>query len=247
MSLKIQKHIQMPPATPKNTIPQQNTQRTTTIKTEPKSESKGEYFSPDDLSDTELLEKMFDSRYGYDLRSLFAGNTSSYASHSEADLALVAHLAYWTNGDPYRIDNLFRQSGLMRDKWDELHGAKTYGELTIAKVLETFSPYISSFIPKINSNAKETRASTVVPVTLQDKNVPNPAITQNLEETISTNYTEKEDAGDISLSARNVNYYIHGLIDHWQLKADLSRFRSFANRKTGFSNIDTKVNFYPGL
>ena len=44
----------------------------------------------------------------------------------------------------------------MRDKWDELHGAKTYGELTIAKVLETFSPYISSFTPRTNYSLKET-------------------------------------------------------------------------------------------
>ena len=59
-----------------------------------KSNPQREYFSADNLSDNELLERMFSSRNGYDIRSLFSGNTSSYASHSEADFALVSHLAY---------------------------------------------------------------------------------------------------------------------------------------------------------
>lgn len=37
---------------------------------------------------------------------------------SEADAALCSHLAFWTGRDCARIDNLFRASGLMRDKWD---------------------------------------------------------------------------------------------------------------------------------
>ena len=43
-------------------------------------------------------------------------------------------LAFYTK-DAAQIDRLFRQSGLMRDKWDELHGEQTYGETTIAKAL----------------------------------------------------------------------------------------------------------------
>lgn len=59
------------------------------------------------------------------------------ASHSEADLALASRLAYWTGRDPMQIDRLFRQSGLMRGKWDENRGKKTYGDMTIEKALET--------------------------------------------------------------------------------------------------------------
>lgn len=238
--------------TPTPTTPKPPTPKNAPTKAKPKFEPKGEYFVVEDLSDTDLLEKMFDSRYGYDLRSLFAGNTSSYASHSEADLALVSHLAYWTNGDAYRMDNLFRQSGLMRDKWDELHGAKTYGELTIAKALENFSPYVSSFIPTTTSNTpintKETREDSTSSAILQENTtlVQHPTY-DSTEEIISTNSTEEMSTHVVPTSARNVNTYIHGLIDGWQFKADLSRFRSFANRKTGFSNIDAKVNFYPGL
>lgn len=37
--------------------------------------------------------------------------------HSAADAALCQHLAFWTGKDCGRIDRLFRQSALMRDKW----------------------------------------------------------------------------------------------------------------------------------
>lgn len=37
---------------------------------------------------------------------------------SLADAALLQHLAFWTGKNCERMDRLFRQSGLMRDKWD---------------------------------------------------------------------------------------------------------------------------------
>ena len=52
--------------------------------------------------------------------------------------------AFWTGPDQERIDRLFRRSGLMRPKWDERHGAQSYGERTIATALggrsEFFDP-----------------------------------------------------------------------------------------------------------
>ena len=196
-----------------------------------------EYFSSEDLTDSELLKRMFSSRNGYYIRSLFEGDISSHSSHSEADLALVSHLAYWTNGDASRMDALFRQSGLMRDKWNERHGAQTYGEITISKVLSSFSPYISSFTPKINSNT-------------QSKSTENPTSSENPQayQSSDDNINSTEIIPDGSpIASRNIHSYIHGTSEDWQLKADLSRFRNFANRKTGFSNIDSHVSFYPGL
>lgn len=58
-----------------------------------------------------------------------------YTSWSEADLALCGRLAADFNGDSEQIDAAFRQSGLYRDKWDEKHGAQTYGAGTIAKAV----------------------------------------------------------------------------------------------------------------
>ena len=120
------------------------------------------HFLADISSDNELLDKMFNSRNGYAIRKLFSGNTTGYASHSEADMALVSHLAYWTNGDFYRIDALFRSSGLMREKWDELHGGSTYGQRTIDIVLRDFQPYVP-FTPVLqNSQVRSTSYGTTL-------------------------------------------------------------------------------------
>jgi primase-polymerase (primpol)-like protein len=81
--------------------------------------------------DRELLERAFSAKNGGEVERLFRGDTSGYGSHSEADLALVAHLAYWTSDDPARIDALFRQSGLYREKWER----PDYRERTIGKAL----------------------------------------------------------------------------------------------------------------
>ncbi len=88
--------------------------------------------------DTELLERAMAARNGDRYRALWHGDTTAYAGdHSRADLALCGMLAFWTGGGAVRIDRLFRQSGLMREKWDRRHYAdgRTYGQATIAKVL----------------------------------------------------------------------------------------------------------------
>ncbi|WP_254547378.1 phage NrS-1 polymerase family protein [Halomarina pelagica] len=88
-----------------------------------------------DLDDTELLAKARNASNGEKFERLWRGNTHSYDSHSEADMALCFLLAFWTGGDVVRMDQLFRQSGLMREKWDEVHYAdgSTYGEKTIER------------------------------------------------------------------------------------------------------------------
>lgn len=69
-------------------------------------------------NDNALLQKMFKSKCGAEIKALFEGDISKCGSNSEADLKLCRHLAYWTNKDFERIDKLFRQSGLYRTKWD---------------------------------------------------------------------------------------------------------------------------------
>jgi putative DNA primase/helicase len=94
-----------------------------------------------DLSDQELLDKARDAENGDRFDRLWRGDTSGYPSHSEADQALCNLLAFWTGGDRRRVDRLFRESGLMRDKWDEDRGADTYGEITIQSALDATSEY----------------------------------------------------------------------------------------------------------
>lgn len=64
------------------------------------------------------------------------GDTSAYGGDdSSADLALCNLLAFYCNKNPVLMDAIFRESKLMRDKWDEDRGGQTYGEMTIAKAI----------------------------------------------------------------------------------------------------------------
>lgn len=88
-----------------------------------------------DLDDAALLERARRARNGAAFSRLWSGDINGYPSPSEADLALSAHLAFWTGRDAARIDRMFRRSGLFRAKWDERHGDSTYGERTIARAI----------------------------------------------------------------------------------------------------------------
>jgi primase-polymerase (primpol)-like protein len=76
------------------------------------------YVYAEDLSDERLLETLRRSRNGLAFKRLWNGDISDYDyDHSRADLALLGILVWWCNGDEERVDRLFRQSGLCRDKW----------------------------------------------------------------------------------------------------------------------------------
>ncbi len=102
------------------------------------------------LTDSELINKACSAKNGPLFKILWNGDITEHGGdHSAADQtlwnladqALCNLLAYWTNGNGYRMDTLFKQSGLMRDKWNEKHGADTYGNMTIKKALDDFTSY----------------------------------------------------------------------------------------------------------
>ena len=71
---------------------------------------------------------------GDKFRKLFDdGDTSDYGSHSEADAALCAMIAFRTGDAPEVIDTIFRQSALYRDKWERTD----YRDATIALGIKT--------------------------------------------------------------------------------------------------------------
>lgn len=84
------------------------------------------------LTDDEVVRKATGAKDGLKFGQLYRGNIDGYKSRSEADQALCNILAFWCCEDEAQIDRIFRTSGLMRDKWDEKHGAQTYGQKTIA-------------------------------------------------------------------------------------------------------------------
>jgi putative DNA primase/helicase len=101
----------------------------------------GGFNGDDDL----LIAKACAAKNGEQFRQLWQGVMSGYGNnHSVADLALCCHLAFWTGRDVDRMDRLYRRSGLMRDKWDERRGERTYGEITMAKAIKgcvnTYTP-----------------------------------------------------------------------------------------------------------
>lgn len=79
------------------------------------------------------LARMFASEPGTKIKALWNGKWQDYfPSQSEADSSLCFYLAFWFGRDPERLDRVFRQSGLMRDKWDSPRGDSTYGADCIA-------------------------------------------------------------------------------------------------------------------
>lgn len=90
---------------------------------------------PVELEDEEVLQRATTARNGADFDRLWSGDIAGYPSRSEADLALCGALAFWTGGDPARIDRMFRRSGLMREKWDSRRGESTYGAQTVEKAI----------------------------------------------------------------------------------------------------------------
>lgn len=100
--------------------------------------------TPVDIGDAGLIAKMRQGKNGGAFAALWAGDASGYGSPSEADLALCNMLAFWTGKDAGRMDRLFRQSGLMRGKWDRPTAGSTYGRITIGRAIqgcrEVYSP-----------------------------------------------------------------------------------------------------------
>jgi hypothetical protein len=120
-------------------------------------------------SDLEITERV---RKPAAADALWRGDFSAYASQSEADLALCGRIAFFTGPDPPAVDRLFRQSGLMREKWDEVHGAQTYGARTIGLALagksefyEWRAPVVAVVLPaRAPPPAEETGEAAVTPV-----------------------------------------------------------------------------------
>lgn len=92
-------------------------------------------YTPGNGSTDDIISLCSKAKNGHKFMSLFRGDWKSYyQSQSEGDMALCNMIAFYTQ-DMGQIDSIFRQSGLMRNKWDEKHGEDTYGNMTIRKAL----------------------------------------------------------------------------------------------------------------
>ncbi len=90
------------------------------------------------VDDSELIKRACQSSPKF--ARLWQGE-DVHEDDSSNDLALCNYLCFWLHGDRGRIDSAFRQSGLMREKWDERRGLQTYGERTIDKAVQDVVSY----------------------------------------------------------------------------------------------------------
>ena len=86
------------------------------------------------LNDREVIGKA--SRNARFMQLYHFGNGSGDASKD--DMTLINMLIFWTGGNGDQIDRLFRDSALMRNKWDRKQCGSTYGQITINKCLRTY-------------------------------------------------------------------------------------------------------------
>ncbi|WP_049915135.1 phage NrS-1 polymerase family protein [Natrialba taiwanensis] len=124
-----------------------------------------------DLEDEELLEKARNASNGSKFERLWKGNTAGYESQSEADMALCCLLAFWTGGDHTRVDRLFRQSGILREKWDDVHYAdgSTYGDKTIERAIANTSEF---YDPDARDDSSEASSRESESPTTGDRDEP---------------------------------------------------------------------------
>ncbi len=98
------------------------------------------------LSDEEVITKALNAKNGGKFKRLWSGDFDS--SHSEADLALCSHLAFWCGGDTSQMDRLFRSSGLYREKWER----DDYRENTLKTAARGCSDF---YLPIVKTTADE--------------------------------------------------------------------------------------------
>lgn len=128
------------------------------------SRSSTEMYETIKLSDQEVLDNVANSRQSeVFFRYYDRGDTSLQGGDaSKADMAFCSMLAFWCNKDVVQMDRIFRNSGLMRPKWDEHRGLRTYGQITLdvacKNVGETFVK--TKFIDKVSVGKKAVVVET---------------------------------------------------------------------------------------
>jgi len=145
-------------------------------KPEKKTEKEPVSHEPKNLNDADLITKAQNAANGEKFKKLWQGDYSGYPSHSEADGALCQMLAFWTGKDEARMDHLFRQSQLMRPKWDEKHhgDGRSYGQGVIQGAIENTT---ETYTGTLKTNPEEEVAKIVEGLT---ENTPKPDVYKRL-------------------------------------------------------------------
>lgn len=166
------------------------------------------------LSDSTVIEKACVAENGAKFKRLYSGDISDFGSHSEADLALCSLLAFWCNRDEGQIDRIFRASGLMRDKWDERHGAETYGQSTIAAAVKSCAAVYNP--AEYRQQVIERTLASYSPESFDSSTHGQPTST----EPVNSGAWVYEDNGKIKINCPALADYIRGNYDYFFAAGD---------------------------
>ena len=92
---------------------------------------------PSTLTADQVIEKALASAQGPKFKRFMDGNWQDmgYPSQSDADQGFANILAFWCAKDKGLMDEVFRQSGMYRPKWDEKRGKGTYADLSLNEAI----------------------------------------------------------------------------------------------------------------
>lgn len=116
------------------------------------------------FTDEELLNKMFSSKNGGAIKSLFGGDISSYGNDdSSADMALCAHLAYWTGSNVMQMERIWLASPL--GQRDKVQSRKDYRNRTISSSVKIYNKTHGQKVAEKETSAKNKKTRRASHVT----------------------------------------------------------------------------------
>ena len=129
------------------------------------------------MTDEELLKKMFTSKNGAKIKSVYDGNISQHNNDdSSADMSLCNSLAFWTGKNPLQMERIWMASPL--GQREKTQGRKDYRDRTIENAIATCTEtYKQSSQPSLNNEEgfeekkKSTKAEKLLKVILSRDDV----------------------------------------------------------------------------
>lgn len=123
---------------------------------------------PTTLSDDRLIIKMFDSKNGSTIKSLYEGNISTYANDaSAADAALCSYLAFWSGKDPKQMERIWLSSPLGARQKTQTR--EDYRSITITNAIQACEQVYSLPEKKVKENTEKENPELDLMYVMNDK------------------------------------------------------------------------------
>ena len=217
------------------------------------------HVQPVSIDDKALIDRACRAGNGDKFRRLWSGEwQGEYPSQSEADQALCTHLAFWAGKDPDRIDRLFRQSGLMREKWDRDDYRNNTINAACAITTETWTPPST---PRKTRSSPPPAGTVTGPSAANNDAVVRPEIKVNnrqLRDTSSEALDALEAANNppslfirsgelIRIRADENGRQVISRIGESEIRGSLARAANFIRFKPGKDGAPEKISCSPPL